>query len=129
VCYGANNAALTAPFGVSPAQAGTQYLHLTGAPVLIQIGSNDGYDNGTAHCVALAQSVNPSNNDVVQVAEYQGAYHAWDRIMVPITALDPFGDEGSYFVTGQIPAVQLVPDVAQAYASRDRVVSFFRDHL
>jgi dienelactone hydrolase len=129
VCYGANNAALVAPFGVTPAQAGTQYLHLTGAPVLIQIGSNDDYDNGTAHCVALADSVNPTNDNVVDVAQYPGAYHAWDRLMVPVTALDPFADEGSYFVTGVLPTVRIVPDVAQAYTSRDRVVSFFRHNL
>jgi dienelactone hydrolase len=129
VCYGANNAALFAPFGLTPAQAGTQYLHLTGAPVLIQIGSNDDYDNGTAHCVALANSVNPSNNNIVQVAQYPGAYHAWDRIMIPVTVLDPFGNEGSFFVTGMIPTVRIVPDVVQAYVSRDRVVNFFRQNL
>ena len=129
VCYGANNTAIVAPFGVSPAQAGTQFLNLTGAPVLIQIGSNDDYDNGTAHCLALAQSVNPSNNNVVGVAQYQGAYHAWDRIMIPVTAPDPFANEGSYFSTGQLPTVEIVPDVVKAYASRDRVVRFFRRNL
>jgi dienelactone hydrolase len=75
VCYAANNSSI--PGLPPPAQLGTQFLHLTGAPVLIQIGSNDGYDNGTAHCKALAQSVNPGNDNVVRVAEYPGAYHAW----------------------------------------------------
>lgn len=129
VCYGANNTALVAPFGLSPARAGTQLLNLTGAPVLIQIGSNDDYDNGTAHCLALAQSLNPTNNNVVEVAQYQGAYHAWDRIMIPVTALDPFANEGSYFATGQLPTVEIVPDVVKAYASRDRVVRFFGRNL
>jgi len=126
VCYGYNT---TIPGLPPPAQFGTQFLHLTGARVLIQIGSNDSYDNGTAHCKELAQSVNPDNNNVVRVAEYPGAYHAWDRLMVPLAGPDPFGDEGSYFLTGQVPIVQIVPSVEQAYASRERVVRFFRRHL
>lgn len=127
VCYGANNASIVAPY--SPAQAGTQFLNLTGAPVLVQIGSEDDYDNGTAHCTALAQEVNPSNNHVVEVVPYPGAYHAWDRLMIPVNALDPFGNEGSYFATGQIPTVTIVPDVAQAHLARDRVVRFLRARL
>lgn len=126
VCYGYNTSIPGLP---PPAQFGTQFLHLTGAWVLIQIGSKDSYDNGTAHCKALAQSVNPDNNNVVRVAEYPGAYHAWDRLMVPLAGPDPFGNEGSFFVTGQVPIVQLVPSVEQAYASRERVTRFFRRHL
>ena len=128
-CYGANNAALTAPSGLSPAQAGTQLINLTGAPVLIQIGSKDGYDNGTAHCVRLAQSVNLSNNNVVRVNQYEGAYHAWDRLMVEVEVLDKFANEGRPVVPNVIPTVQLVPDVADAYLSRSRVVKFFRQEL
>jgi uncharacterized protein len=126
VCYAYNNSIPALP---PPAQFGTQFLHLTGARVLIQIGSNDSYDNGTAHCKSLAESVNASNNNVVRVAEYAGAYHAWDRLMVPVSGPDPFGDEGSFFMTGQLPTVQLKPSVKQAYTSRDRVVRFFRRHL
>ena len=129
ICYGANNAALTAAFGLSPAQAGAQYINLTGAPVLIQIGSKDGYDNGTAHCVRLAESVNPSNNNVVSVNQYEGDSHAWDRLMVPTAVQDKFGNEGSAFTTHVIPSVQHEPDVANAYLSRSRVVTFFRKQL
>jgi dienelactone hydrolase len=107
VCYAANNTSI--PALNPPAAKGSQFLNLTGAPVLIQIGSEDDYDNGTAHCRALAQAVNPTNHNVVEVAEYPGAFHGWDRLMVPITVLDPFGNEGSFFTTGQIPAVQSCP--------------------
>ena len=127
ICYAWNNNSI--PALVPPAQKGTQFLNLTGAPVLIQIGSNDDYDNGTQHCVALAASVNPGNNNVVQVNGYPGAFHAWDRLMVPITVLDPFGNEGSFFKTGQLPSVRLVPDVESAYDSRTRVARFFRQNL
>ena len=127
VCYGANNVPIPALF--PPAEKGTQFLNLTGAPVLIQIGSNDDYDNGTAPCRALANSVNPTNNNVVQVIEYPGGYHAWDRLMIPVVAPDPFGNLGSFFATGQIPLVRIVPDVQLALASRERVVKFFSRHL
>lgn len=126
VCY-AYNAVI--PGLPTPAQLGTQFLNLTGAPVLIQVGSLDGYDNGAARCRALAQAVNPANGNAVEVEEYSGAQHAFDRLMVPITVSDPFGNEGSYFATGIVPQVTLAPDVAQAHAARERVVRFFRRNL
>lgn len=118
VCYGANNTSI--PVLQPPAQKGTQFLHPTGAPVLTQIGSNDDYDNGAAHCRALARLADPGGT-VIRVIEYPGAYHAWDRLMVPVTALDPLADEGSVFRTGVVPPVRIVPDVEQAFASRERV--------
>lgn len=125
ICYAANNPSVI-PDIVS---GGALYRDLTGAPVLIQVGSEDDYDNGAAACKALAAAVNPANNNVVQVVEYPGAAHAWDRLMVPISPLDPFGDQGSYFATGVVPKVDLVPDVNQALASRKRVVRFFQRNL
>lgn len=125
ICYAANNAAMT-PDIVS---GGALYQNLTGAPVLIQVGSEDDYDNGAAACKALAATVNAQNGNVVQVVEYPGAAHAWDRLMVPISPYDPFGDQGSYFMTGVVPKVDLVPDVTQALASRKRVVRFFQRNL
>nr|WP_315235290.1 dienelactone hydrolase family protein [uncultured Albidiferax sp.] len=130
VCYAANNAAILRAFGVSPAQAGTLFQNLTGAPVLIQIGSKDSYDNSAAPCRALAASVNPGNGDIVDVVEYPGAFHGWDRLMVPVTGADPFANQGSYLLgTSAIPSISIVPDVAQARASRERVVRFFRGNL
>lgn len=127
VCWGANNTSIPALF--PPAQTGTQFINLTGAPVLIQIGSADDYDNGAGPCRALAGQVNPSNNNVVEVAEYPGAYHAWDRIMIPVTAQDPFANRGSFFSTGQLPTVNIVPNPVQAQASRQRAVRFFKKNL
>jgi len=124
VCWGHNAVIPGLP---PPAQFGTQFLNLTGAPVLIQLGSQDGYDNGAAPCLALAQAVNPAN--VVEVVEYSGAQHAFDRLMVPIVVSDPFGNQGSFFATGIVPQVTLAPDVAQAHAARERLVRFFRRNL
>ncbi len=77
----------------------------------------------------MAASVNPSNGGVVRVNAYPGATHAWDRLMVPIVVNDPFADQGSYFSTGVLPAVQFSPDVDQAFQSRERVVRFFGRNL
>lgn len=125
VCYGANNARLVAP--LSPAAAGTQIRNLTGAPLLIQIGTNDDYDNGSRHCQELANTVNSTGP--VDVAAYDGAFHAWDRLQVPTSGPDPFGNEGSVLNTGIVPIVRLVPNVDQAYQARRNVVRFFSRHL
>lgn len=127
VCYGANNTSIPA---LQPAlQKGTQLINLTGSPVMIQIGTLDDYDNGSAHCKVLAAAVNASNGNVIQVQEYNGAYHAWDRIMVPVTAADIFANEGSYFATGVPPAIRIVPDVQQALLARSRAVQFFKSKM
>jgi len=129
VCYAWNNTALFAKLGLTPTQFGVQWINLTGAPVLIEVGTKDGYDNSSAPCEALAASVNPSNGRVVRVNAYPGATHAWDRLMVPIVVNDPFADQGSFFSTGVVPAVQFTPDVDQAFLARERVVRFFQRKL
>ncbi len=129
VCYAWNNTSLFAQLGTTAAQFGVQWISLTGSPVLIQVGEEDDYDNGSGPCKALAASVNPSNGGVVSVNAYAGATHAWDRLMVPIVVNDPFADQGSVFSTGVVPPVQFTPDPEQAYKSRERVVRFFERNL
>jgi len=46
VCYAANSQI-----------PGSEFFDLTGAPLLIQIGENDDYDNGSAPCFALKNSL------------------------------------------------------------------------
>jgi dienelactone hydrolase len=132
VCYAWNNTDVATALGTTPAQFGVQWINLTGAPVLIEVGTKDGYDNGSGPCEALAASVNPSNGGVVSVDSYPGATHAWDRLMVPIVVSDPFADQGSYILSGftePVPTVQVTPDVDQAFQSRARVVRFFEKNL
>lgn len=127
VCYGANS---SIPALMPNLNTGTQYLNVTGAPVLIQIGTLDDYDNGSQRCKDLADLVNARHGSpVVQVQEVVGAYHAFDRLMVPVDAPDIFGNEGSYFSSGVPPTVRIRPDVAKAMAARTRVVQFFRQKL
>src|SRR4030095_4009949 len=127
ICYVYNKTDFPPPVPPTPAQAGIQFLNLTGAPVLIQIGTEDEYDNGPGHCRRLADSVNPGN--VVEVAVYEDAFHAWDRIMIPIRVMDPFANEGSFFKTGVVPPVEIKANVDEAYAARARAVRFFRRQL
>ncbi|SFP97869.1 Dienelactone hydrolase [Nitrosomonas cryotolerans] len=128
LCYGYNNPAIP-PLNPSD-ERGTQWLNLTGAPVLIQIGTEDDYDNGAEHCRSLIDGlIDPNDQDVVEVVAYEGAFHAWDRLQIPITVLDPFADEGSIFMTGMVPSVNIIPDVDQAYEARKKVVRFFRRNL
>lgn len=129
VCYAWNNTALLAAVHSTPAQYGVQWLSLTGAPVLIQVGTKDDYDNSSQPCEALAQAANASNGGIVSVKAYAGATHGWDRLMVPMTVADPFANQGSYFSTGVPPTVHFTPGVEQAYQSRARVVRFFARHL
>ncbi len=129
VCYGANNPAIL-PLGITPAQAGTQLQDLTGVPLMIQVGTEDDYDNGADNCEALVDQLATSNNDTdVSVAIYPRAFHAWDRLQVPVSVPDPFGDEGSFFTTGVLPPIEIVPDVKQAYEARRTVVRFFARNL
>lgn len=129
VCYGTNNPSILPP-GLSPADAGTQILDLTGAPLMIQVGTEDDYDNGASYCEALADRLANDNPDTdVSVESYPGAYHAWDRLQIPKTVLDPFADEGSFFQTGVLPEVEIIPGVEQAYESRREVVRFFVRNL
>lgn len=128
-CYVFNKTDFPPPVPPTPAQAGIQFLNLTGAPILIQIGTEDDYDNGAGPCRSLAESVNSSNNNVVEVAVYEGAYHAWDRIMIPINVFDPFADEGSFFKTNVVPTVEIKASIDEAYAARKRAVNFFRRQL
>lgn len=128
ICYGYNNPDI--PPLNPPAESGAQFLDLTGAPVLIQIGTEDDYDNGADNCRSLIDELrDPNDKDLVEVIAYEGAFHAWDRLQVPITVFDPFADEGSIFMTGQVPQVEIVPDVDQAYEARSKVVRFFRRNL
>lgn len=65
----------------------------------------------------------------IDMGEARGIVSAADRLLVPVTVPDPFADEGSIFLTGVVPQVDIIPDVEQAYASREKAVRFFRKHL
>jgi dienelactone hydrolase len=96
---------------------------LTGAPILIQIGTEDAYDEGAEPCFALRASLVPAEQDKLEVMAYDGAFHAWDRLQVPITAVDPFSHLGAG------GTVEIAPSVEQAYEARKRAVQHFLRNL
>jgi dienelactone hydrolase len=102
---------------------GLDFHHLTGAPVLIQIGERDDYDEGSGPSFAVREALPPGERDLVEVKVYEGAFHGWDRLQVPVTVFDPFSHLGA---GGE---VRIAPNVDQAYASREKAVRFFLDHL
>ena len=129
VCFAYNNSAI--PNSAFGSPAGNP---LTGAPIMIQIGSNDDYDranaagDGTGKCLALRDSLPAAERSIVSVVRYEGAYHGWDRLMVPTKVYDPFGHLGAdrYDTYAR---VELRPDAQKAYQSMDRVVKFFNRNL
>lgn len=104
---------------------GVEFGDLTGAPILIQIGQEDDYDNGSGPCFALkdSDSLNSEEQSILEVIAYDGAFHGWDRLEVPIKVTDPFSNLGN---GGE---VEIIPDVDQAYNSRRNVVRFFLQNL
>lgn len=118
VCYAYNNPHI--PNSAFGSQASNP---LTGAPILIQIGSNDGYDDGALACQALRAALPANEQSLLTVIPYEGAHHAWDRLQVPVSALDPFAHLGA----GGF--VEIRPNVEQAYQSQDRLVQFFLKNI
>lgn len=118
VCYAYNNTHI--PYSEFGGNAGNP---LTGAPILIQIGEQDGYDEGAARCVALKASLPADEQGIVTVVPYAGAQHGWDRLLVPVTVEDPFAHLGA---GGMVP---IEPNVDQAYQSQEKAVRFFLKNL
>ncbi|MDJ0852581.1 MAG: dienelactone hydrolase family protein [Myxococcota bacterium] len=102
---------------------GTDFVDLTGFPLMIGIGELDDYDQGSAPCFALRDGLPEEEQDAVEVVPYEDAFHAWDRLQVPIEVMDPFSNLGAG------GTVVIAPNVERAYESRRRVVRFFRRNL
>lgn len=118
ICYAYNNPIIPdSEFGT---HAGNP---LTGAPILIQIGEKDDYDESSAPCFALKNSLASEEKSLLEVAPYVGAYHDWDRLLVPVVGEDPFAHLGA---GGE---VNLIPSVDQAYQSQEKAVRFFWKNL
>lgn len=118
LCYGYNNPHI--PYSEFGSQAGNP---LTGAPILVQIGEQDGYDESPAPCRQLKASLPPTEQARLEVVAYDNAQHGWDRLLVPISVTD------QYAHLGRGGDVILAPNVEQAYKAREKVVRFFRRTL
>lgn len=120
---------------------------LTGARVLIQVGSEDAYDNGAIvdengnvigfesgaqACIDFKDGLAADERRLVELVIYDGATHAFDKLFdlleVPAVVKDPFARLGR-FPSANPPDVSIMPDQARALKSLRRVRSFFARHL
>jgi len=108
ICYGYNNV------------PGFEFQNLTGAPVLIQSAELDQYDFPGA-CPLMVSQIPEADQALVEVIEYPGVYHTWDRLEPEIEVFDPV----AYLGVGGM--VTLAPDKKTARKSRRKAVKFFQN--
>lgn len=66
---------------------------LTGAPVLVQAGADDAYDDPEV-CAAFLDSLTPEDRAHVRMIVHPGATHAFDRDLPAKTVVDPAAHKG-----------------------------------
>lgn len=98
---------------------GLTLAELTGAPVLIQTGEADAYDDPDGLDQLLAR-LPPASRAVIRGVTHKGATHAFDRPGPRKTIVDPFAHKG---VGGPVP---FVFDAVAAEAARAANVAFFQ---
>jgi uncharacterized protein len=97
---------------------GFEFETLTGAPVFIQTGAADLYDDPDS-CARLVESLPEKAKAHVTFKTHPGATHAWDRKEADITPFDPFAFKGK---GGEVP-FRYNEDVTRQ--STDAAVQFF----
>ncbi len=97
---------------------GFEFQALTGAPVFIQTGADDLYDDPNG-CAQLVEALPAEARAIVTFATYAGATHAWDRREPDIVANDPFSHKGA---GGDVP-FRYNPEIARR--STEATVEFF----
>lgn len=99
---------------------GITFEDLTDAPLLIQVGSLDDYDEGGATCQNLVASLPIAQQENVQVKVYNHSHHAWDRLEAPVVVEDSFSH------LGQGGEVDIAPNKYAAKKSRKKVLKFMK---
>jgi len=97
---------------------GFEFTELTGAPVFIQSGAADLYDDPDS-CAKLVEALPTRAKALVTYATYPGATHAWDRKESDITPNDPYSHKGK---GGEVP-FRYNADVTRQ--STEAIVAFF----
>jgi dienelactone hydrolase len=96
------------------------FYNLTGAPILIQEGTEDAYDTPTS-CESLINSLPEETQSLFTLKMYEGATHAWDRLQPATTVYDPYACQGAGC------EVPMIPDYATTKKSTKEVINFFRN--
>jgi dienelactone hydrolase len=102
---------------------GYEFRDLTGAPVLLQCGGSDDYDEPDA-AAKLVAGLNPSDRAAIETIVHSGATHAFDRLDEPAKVVtDPLAHQG------QGGEVRFTPNAEAAAAAREAAAAFFRRAL
>lgn len=101
---------------------GLSLAELTGAPVLIQAGEADTYDDPDGLDQLLAR-LPPASRAVIRGVTHPGAGHGFDRDLPAQTINDPFAHKGH----GGPVLMEFHPEAAKA--ARALTVEFFRETL
>jgi dienelactone hydrolase len=72
---------------------GHEFGDLTGAPVLIQAGGADAYDDPEV-CDGFLAALAPADRAHVELVVHEGATHAFDRNLPPKVINDPYAHKG-----------------------------------
>ena len=97
---------------------GHEFTDLTGAPILIQTGECDAYDNPDT-CEKLVHGLPDEAQSRITVITYPGAAHGFDRLEPAQTVIDPHSH------LGQGGEVTMAGDPVAAGKSRRATVDFF----
>lgn len=95
---------------------------LTGAPILLQTGDADAYDDPDAG-EALIAALAPEDARLFRHVRHSGAHHGYDRDLPAQTITDPASHKGA---GGE---VLMAFDPVAAEASRAGITAFFREAL
>ena len=102
---------------------GYELRDLTGAPVLLQCGAADTYDEPDS-AEKLLQSLDPSDRACVRAIVYPGATHAFDQVdEPPKTVFDPLA------YLGRGGEVAFTPNPEAGRAARTEIAAFFKRTL
>jgi uncharacterized protein len=94
----------------------------TGAPLQLQVGGQDDYDeaDGGDSCRKVVEDLPPDKRQHVNLIVHPAATHAWDqRLPSPITFRDPRsrGNGGN---------VRIIPDAQVSAEARAATIAFFK---
>lgn len=97
---------------------GYEFKSFTGAPVFIQVGEKDVYDEPDT-CSRLVQSLPQTAQKFISIKLYPNATHEWNRLQPSVTYYDPTAYKGK---GGE---VTLIPNPQAAEESRLATLQFF----
>src|SRR5438105_5992584 len=97
---------------------GYEFKDLTGAPVELQAGELDDYDQSDT-CTNLVKSLGSEGGRIISVKIYPNAAHGWDRLEQPVVVNDPYSH------LGKGGPVRIAANEAVAKLSRAATVAFF----